>query len=199
MADQQVRAVVDGALSSLGISVAEVTLTPAGRRRVLRVVVERALADIPPQDETTPIPPLTLDEVADASRAVEATLDETDAMGATPYVLEVSSAGVGRPMREWASLRRNVGRLVSCRLLGGEEVTGRLTGVATDHVRVSTADGGERRLEMGDLDRAVVEVEFGREDEAGDASQDDRPTGPGGAGRRDGSGRRRPSRVGGSR
>ena len=69
---------------------------------------------------------VTLDDVAEATRAVSEVLDESDVMGEQPYTLEVTSRGVDRPLtlpRHW---RRNADRLVTVTLTAGEQVTGRI-------------------------------------------------------------------------
>ena len=91
----------------LGLDVEAVELTPAGKRRVLRVAVDKDGG-------------VTLDDVAEATREVSAVLDDSDVMGEQPYTLEVTSRGVDRPLtlpRHW---RRNVGRLVKVTLADGE-------------------------------------------------------------------------------
>src|SRR5437763_10645803 len=89
--------VVDG----VGYDLEELVVTPAGRRSVVRVVIDR--------DEG-----VTLDDIAEVSRAVSAALDENDGeLGRAPYVLEVTSPGVDRPLTEARHWRRNVGRLVA--------------------------------------------------------------------------------------
>ena len=55
---------------------------------------------------------VTVDDCARASRALEARL-ETDKLVAERYVLEVSSPGVERPLRNVADWRRFVGRQAS--------------------------------------------------------------------------------------
>ncbi len=102
----------------------DVAVTPAGRRRVVKVLLDRDLADV--DTVTEPTAPLSLDEVADATRLVSEALDASDVMGEQPYTLEVSSPGVGRPLTEPRHFRRNVGRLVTVDHDGGE-VTGRVT------------------------------------------------------------------------
>ena len=95
-------------LADLGLDVEAVELSPAGERRVLRVAVDKDGG-------------VTLDDVAEATRAVSAVLDESDALGEQPYTLEVTSRGVDRPLtlpRHW---RRNVGRLVTVTLTDGEQ------------------------------------------------------------------------------
>ena len=89
--------VVDGA----GYDLEELVVTPAGRRSVVRVVVDRDQG-------------VTLDDIAEVSRAVSEVLDANDdGMGRSPYVLEVTSPGVDRPLTEPRHWRRNVGRLVT--------------------------------------------------------------------------------------
>ena len=86
------------ALADLGLVVEDVAVTPAGKRRLVRIAVDQDLSRLGLADDSSTVPPLTLDEVADATRAVSAALDEGDVMGASPYVLEVSSPGVDRPL-----------------------------------------------------------------------------------------------------
>ncbi|MDP3890793.1 ribosome maturation factor RimP, partial [Nocardioides sp.] len=84
-------------LGLLGLDVEAVELTPAGKRRVLRVAVDKDGG-------------VTLDDVAEATRAVNAVLDDSTVMGEQPYTLEVTSRGVDRPLtlpRHW---RRNTDR-----------------------------------------------------------------------------------------
>ena len=97
----------------MGLDVEAVEVTPAGKRRVLRVAVDKDGG-------------VTLDDVADATREVYRVLDESDVMGEQPYTLEVTSRGVDRPLtlpRHW---RRNEDRLVKVTLADGGEVTGRI-------------------------------------------------------------------------
>ena len=137
-----------GPLAALGMDVEAVELTPAGKRRVLRVAVDRDGG-------------VTLDDVADATREVSRVLDESDVMGEMPYTLEVTSRGVDRPLtlpRHW---RRNAGRLVKVSLTGGEEVTGRI--VSTDEQGADLdVDGTSRRLGFGDVEKARIQIEFKR-------------------------------------
>ena len=77
-----------------------VRVSVAGRRRLLRVVVDSDHG-------------VSLDDAADVSRDVSAALlDATDVIGDVPYTLEVSSPGVDRPLTEPRHWRRAAGRLV---------------------------------------------------------------------------------------
>ena len=82
-----------------GLDLEDVQVTPAGKRRLLRVVVD--------QDGG-----VGLDSVATVSTAVAAALDDSDVMGGSPYVLEVTSPGVDRPLTQPRHWRRARSRLV---------------------------------------------------------------------------------------
>ncbi len=156
-----VRQVLGPVVEGLGLVLEEVTLTPAGARRVLRVVLDAADAAAPG---------LSLDAVAEASREVSAALDDDDVMGSTPYVLEVSSPGVDRPLTERRHFRRNVRRTVEVALVDGSTVTGRVS--AADDTLVLVVPGTKKGMastrEIGwdDVVRGLVQVEFKALDES---------------------------------
>lgn len=138
-------------LSALGLDVEAVEITPAGKRRVLRIAVDKDGG-------------VTLDEVAEATREVNAVLDDSDVMGEQPYTLEVTSRGVDRPLtlpRHW---RRNVDRLVRATLAEGGDLTGRIVGASEDAVTLRV-DGVEREIAYADIAKAKVQIEFNRKDE----------------------------------
>lgn len=150
----RVEAALVGPLAALGLDVEAVELSPAGKRRVLRVAVDKDGG-------------VSLDDVAEATREVDRVLEEGDAMGEQPYTLEVTSRGVDRPLvapRHW---RRNADRLVKVTLappLTGE-VTGRILDCDEDAneggVRLDV-DGEVRRIAYADVKKALVQVEFNR-------------------------------------
>lgn len=159
---EQVREVASSALSGTGVVIEDVAVHPAGKRRLVRVGVARDVADLMGQDLTSPVEPLTLDEVADASRAVGAALDEADAMGATPYTLEVSSLGVDHPLSTPEQFRRNVGRLLSLTFVDETEPAreARLTEAGRDGIRLS--DATDHLLPYDRISAAKVQIEFTR-------------------------------------
>jgi ribosome maturation factor RimP len=135
-------------LSALGLDLEAVELTPAGKRRVLRVAVD--------QDGG-----VSLDDIADATRAVSGVLDDADLMGETAYTLEVTSRGVDRPLTEPRHWRRNRDRLVKVSLLDGTQLTGRVTDSDDVGVTLDVA-GSPRRLGYDDVGKALVQIEFNR-------------------------------------
>jgi ribosome maturation factor RimP len=135
-------------VTARGFDLEEVVVTPAGKRRVLRVVVDKDGG-------------VDLDDIAHVSTSVAATLDETDAMGAVPYVLEVTSPGVDRPLtlpRHW---RRATSRLVQVGIAGVGDRTGRIVSVDDDGV-LFDIDGTQRQVPWADLGNGHVQIEFNR-------------------------------------
>jgi ribosome maturation factor RimP len=147
-------------LSQIGLDVETVELTAAGKRRVLRVAVDKDGG-------------VTLDDVAGATKEVSLVLDASDVMGEQPYTLEVTSRGVERPLtlpRHW---RRNADRLVKVSLEDGGEVIGRVVVSYDDSVTLDV-EGEERRVAYADVAKAKVQIEFNRKgrDTSPDSSAD---------------------------
>ena len=162
---EQIRPAVEGPLRDLGLLIEDVAVTPAGKRRLVRIWIDRVLDGS--GDTTSVTPPLTLDEVADATRAVSDALDETGAMGEQPYTLEVGSPGIDRPLTEARHFRRNVSRLVTITPLEGPAVTGRITaagdlGVTVEVPAVKQEPAQTVDVAYADVSRAAVQVEFSR-------------------------------------
>jgi ribosome maturation factor RimP len=156
---ERLSAVLEPVVSAAGYDLETVSVAQAGRRSVVRVVVDA--------DDG-----ISLDAVAEVSRLVSEALDADDAvLGSAPYTLEVTSPGVERPLtlpRHW---RRNVGRLVSVRH-GDTPLTGRIT--AADDAGVALdVDGRTVEAPYAELGPGSVQVEFSRrgsadgEDETG--------------------------------
>jgi ribosome maturation factor RimP len=152
-------------LAGDGLVVEELRVVPAGKRKVLRVLVDRDPYIGPARPPEEPIEGLSLDEVAEASRAVGTFLDgleeSADPMGGTPYTLEVSSPGVERPLTLPRHFRRNVGRLVDLRTTAGASLRCRITAATPDQVTVQTGHG-PRDLDWTEVQGATVQVEFRR-------------------------------------
>jgi ribosome maturation factor RimP len=135
-------------LAALGLDLEAVELTPAGRGRVLRIAVDKDGG-------------VTLDDIAEATKAVSAALDDSDLMGETAYTLEVTSRGVDRPLTEPRHWRRNHDRLVKATLDDGSQLTGRI-GASDDTGVTLDVSGIDRRLSYERIAKALVQVEFNR-------------------------------------
>ncbi len=164
---------IEPVVGAAGYDLEELVVSPAGRRSVVRVVVDR--------DEG-----VSLDDVAEVSRAVSAVLDENDGeLGRAPYVLEVTSPGVDRPLTEPRHWRRNTGRLVAVTVgpAGSpEQVTGRITAVDDAGVTLAVEKPGKpgarrkpptpRQVPWAQLGAGRVQVEFARHGHEEDAEHD---------------------------
>lgn len=168
-ATDRLAAVLREALAATPFLLEEVTVSPAGRRRVVRVVVDHELGPVETVD--TPTAPLSLDDVAEATRAVSAALDDSDVLGEAPYTLEVTSPGVSRPLTAPRHFQRNVGRLVTVRT-GEQTLTGRITSAGPDGFTLEVPASKKVQARSQDVpyavvERAQVEVEFNRAQDAG--------------------------------
>ena len=138
-----------------GLDLEDVVVGAAGRRSVVRVVVDGERG-------------VSLDAAAEISRALAAELDAAEAagtafVGSEPYTLEVTSPGVGRPLTEERHFRRARGRLVTVTLLDGTRVEGRVRRVADGALELlAGTDATVTGLPLADIRRAKVEVEFGK-------------------------------------
>lgn len=169
---------IEPVVSGAGYDLEELVVTPAGRRSVVRVVVDRDQG-------------VTLDDIAEVSRAVSEVLDRNDdGMGRTPYVLEVTSPGVDRPLTEQRHWRRNTGRLVTVAVGPAghaQEITGRITAVEPTGVTLAVETQGKpgakkkaptpRSVSWSELGSGRVQVEFGRPHAADDDQHDDTDAG----------------------
>lgn len=147
----RITATIEPVVTASGLDLEEVRVSQAGRRTVVRVVIDADGG-------------VTLDDIAAASRAVSAALDEAEAadgpVSRTPYTLEVTSPGVDRPLTAPRHWRRNRGRLVSAPV-AGRGVTGRVTAVDDAGVTFALATG-EQVVAWEDLGPGRVQVEFSR-------------------------------------
>lgn len=143
-----------GPVSDLGVDLESVEVQKAGRRSLVRVVIDRDGG-------------VDLDLVAEVSRAISELLDVAPLADELhgPFVLEVTSPGVDRPLTEPKHWRRAASRLVDVSLKSGERVEGRVVGIDDADVVHLATESGEVSVPMADIERAVVQVEFGRSDD----------------------------------
>ena len=152
MKEQQVADLLGPILSRFDLELEAVEIIPAGRRRLLRVVVD---GDGP--EGRGPL----LDDLAEASKALSAALDSSSAVGDNPYTLEVSSRGISRPLQQPRHWRRNLGRLVAVTTVSGEHYNGRIV-ASSDEAAVLEVDGQRREVVLADVAKALVQVELNR-------------------------------------
>jgi ribosome maturation factor RimP len=108
---------------------------------------------------------LDLDTVAVLSRSASALLDGSDLTDTirSDYVLEVSSPGVDRPLTSEKHFHRARGRKVDVVLTDGSKLTGRVGQTGEGTVALVVRQGRDwtmREIALGDIAKAVVQVEF---------------------------------------
>lgn len=145
----QVRELLSGPFAESGYDIEDVRVQAA--LRPPRIVV---VAD---SDDG-----LGLDAVAALSRTASELLDSYDS-DADPYVLEVTSPGIDRPLTTAAHYRRARGRKVDLRLTDGSSLQGRVGQSDGAQLDLVLADRGKlsvHQVAIADIAKAVVQVEF---------------------------------------
>lgn len=168
---------IEPVVGGAGYDLEELVITPAGRRSVVRVVVDRDRG-------------VTLDDIAEVSRAVSEVLDANDDGMGPPYVLEVTSPGVDRPLVQPRHWQRNVSRMVTVTVGPAghtDEVTARITAVDDTGVALAvearSKPGAKKRpptprhVPWAQLGPGRVQVEFGRPGADEDDLDRDAPAG----------------------
>ena len=139
---EDISAAVTPALSALGFYLEDVTITSAGRRSMLTIIVD---------GDTH----LSLDQVTSATKAIGEIVESLQSLGDTPFTLEVTSPGLDRPLTKPRHWRKNIDRLVKVVLLDGKEIKGRIKATSEDSATVDQSE-----INFADIKRASLEVEF---------------------------------------
>ena len=130
------------AIEGEGAYLEEVTVTPAGRRSLVTVIVDSEKH-------------LSLDEVTSLSRIVSEIVENLTELGDTPFTLEVSSPGIDRPLTLPRHFRKNIGRLVQITKSDGTTTKGRISAADENAVVVD-----ESTIAFTEISKAILEIEF---------------------------------------
>ena len=129
------------AAASRGVELVDLVLARAGRRQVVRLIVDC-------------VGGVTIDQCAEVSRRLSADLDMADLLDGR-YTLEVSSPGTDRPLKTVADFRRKVGREVCVQYAGKDEmleiVEGKVESVSDLSVTVGGCEVPIERIKVGKL------------------------------------------------
>ena len=142
---EQVLAVITPAIESLGFYIEDITITSAGKRSMLTVIVD---------GDTH----LSLDQVTVATKAISEIVENLPTLGNNPFTLEVTSPGLDRPLTKPRHWSKNQDRLIKIILNDGKEVTGRIKDSTESSVTVD-----EQVINFADIKRATLEIEFKKE------------------------------------
>lgn len=136
---------LEPAVEAAGYELVELEFSPASRRALLRIFIDR-----------TDGAKVNVDDCAQVSRVVSGVLDVADPIERA-YELEVSSPGFDRPLRTRAHFERFVGSEARVELVGPVEgrkrFRGQLVAVDGDQL-VMEVDGREWSLPLGQIDKA---------------------------------------------
>ncbi len=137
---------VEGELTGRGFSLLDVRVFRGGGRVTLRIFVDTLAGGI------------TMDEVATASRTIGMLLEEADRI-ADPYVLEVSSPGVRRPLRTREHYLAVVGQRIEVKVVvpdGAKRLRGTLLAVGAASLTIRPVPRAEMTVphEVGEAPAA---------------------------------------------
>jgi ribosome maturation factor RimP len=146
-------------LATREVDLEDVVVSRAGKRTLVRIVVDKDGG-------------IDLDAIASLTELIGDAVEDSEILGDSPYLLEITSPGVDRPLtlpRHW---RRNAARLVKVTTTDGETFEGRIFD-ADDEAAVIVVGDGTRRITYDEVTRAVVQIEFNKKDAAPDTLVDD--------------------------
>lgn len=139
-------------LEALGLELADLRIGGTPGRPLVQVRIEWPLSD-PPR-------PLTVEDCAVASRALETWLDRGGPLGPR-YMLEVSSPGMDRPLRWLRHWQRFVDREIYAKLGTLGRVRARIVAVPDAETVVLEPAGGEARpVKLADIRDARLAVDW---------------------------------------
>jgi len=139
---EEISAVITPALAILGFYLEDITITTAGKRSMLTVIVD---------GDTH----LSLDQVTAATKAISELVENIQSLGDSPFTLEVTSPGIDRPLTKPRHWRKNIDRLVKIVLQDGKEVKGRIKDASELSATVD-----QQVILFTDIKRATLEIEF---------------------------------------
>jgi len=147
---ERVRALAEPILTDRGLELVEVEFQRETRGWILRLYIDRSGG-------------VTLDDCQKVSQELGDHLDVADVID-HPYDLEVSSAGLDRPLTRDADFVRFAGkaaRIVTRDPIQGQRnFRGRLAGLADGAVLLDLADGRQVRIPRGLIAKARLEIEL---------------------------------------
>lgn len=145
---ERVKALIQPLVASRQAELVELTCHPAGGRLLVRCLVDTARG-------------ITLEELSHLNRAIGAVLEEHDVIP-DRYLLEVSSPGLDRPLKNGLDFERVIGRRVNVTTRvppdSSREYRGDLLS-ANEEAIVLRLDSGEKvQILLSQITRAVQEI-----------------------------------------
>jgi ribosome maturation factor RimP len=145
-----INGLAESVAGELGVKVFDLELAGSSGRPVLRVYIDRKGG-------------VTLEDCEKFSRSLSALMDVEDPVR-TPYVLEVSSPGLDRPLREFSDYEEHTGKLA--RIVTREAVdtrsffVGRIVEARDAVVRLQIDEKTVVDIAFENISKARLEIEF---------------------------------------
>jgi ribosome maturation factor RimP len=140
--NEEISAAIRPIIEATGNYLEELTITTAGKVKILTVIVD---SDIH----------LNLDQVTAVTKEISLVIEELPVLGDTAFTLEVTSPGLDRPLTKPRHWRKNFDRLVKINMASGQVIEGRIGAATETSVLVD-----ENTVSFEDIKRAVLEIEF---------------------------------------
>ena len=145
----RVRTIADPLLMNEGMELVEVDYRREARGWVLRLTIDKEGG-------------VTLDDCSRVSQQVGRELDVEDFISA-PYVLEVSSPGLTRPLRSEKDFIKHCNRLIKLRTVdpinSRQQFKGKLLGVSNNQIELEMEEGIVQ-IPLAKIAKANLEIEF---------------------------------------
>lgn len=140
--NEVVSAAIRPTIEASGNYLEELTITTAGKVKILTVIVD--------SDSH-----LNLDQITAVTKEISEIVEGLAELGENAFTLEVTSPGIDRPLTKPRHWRKNFDRLVKITMTSGKDIEGRI-GEATE----ATVLVGDQKVSFEDIKRAVLEIEF---------------------------------------
>lgn len=145
-----IKDIIKSVVDSFGLMLFDIEYITQGKRWILRVYVDKEGG-------------VTLDECAKVSSELSRTLDAEDVIQHA-YVLEVSSPGLDRPLKQISDYSRFIGRLVKINTRvpynGVTSIKGRIISVEGETIKIETEKKDTIEILFTDTANARLVVEF---------------------------------------
>lgn len=140
--NEVISAAIRPTIEASGNYLEELTITSAGKVKILTVIVD--------SDSH-----LNLDQITAVTKEISEIIEGLAELGESAFTLEVTSPGIDRPLTKPRHWRKNFDRLVKISMTSGKDIEGRI-GEATE----ATVQIGDQKVSFEDIKRAVLEIEF---------------------------------------
>ena len=140
--NEDISAAIRPIIEATGNYLEELTITSAGKVKILTVIVD--------SDSH-----LNLDQITAVTKEISEVIETLEELGDTAFTLEVTSPGIDRPLTKPRHWRKNLDRLVKITMTSGQDIQGRI-GEATETVVLVD----DQKVSFEDIKRAVLEIEF---------------------------------------